>query len=162
MIEQSLTGLAGLLIGRLLVGGLLLLAGLLKYRAGVQWFWQHILDYKLIKGRPAHLLARGLPGIENLCGVLLLLGLFTPLKFNRCPQVYLRDRPQGRTYLLSQPANGQLPDDGSFAGDISGNAAYAAIITGATNLTGTTLSEPFYNRKGFIVEIKQITLQFSP
>jgi uncharacterized membrane protein YphA (DoxX/SURF4 family) len=79
MIEQSLTGLAGLLIGRLLVGGLLLLAGLLKYRAGVQWFWQHILDYKLIKGRPAHLLARGLPGIEILCGVLLLLGLFTPV-----------------------------------------------------------------------------------
>jgi hypothetical protein len=82
-------------------------------------------------------------------------------KFNRCPQVYLRDRQQGHTYLLSQPANDQPPDDGSFAGDISGNAAYTAIITGATNLMSTTLSEPFYNRKGFIVEIKQITLQFT-
>jgi Tol biopolymer transport system component len=74
-------------------------------------------------------------------------------KFNRCPQVYLRDRQQGRTVLLTQPINGQLPNDGSFVAGISGNAAYVSIISGATNLTGATVSESFYSRKGFILDL---------
>lgn len=79
MVEQSLDVSAALLTsGRLLVGSMFLLAGLLKYKAGLHWFWQQILDYQLIKGKPARLLARSLPGLEILCGSMLLIGLFTP------------------------------------------------------------------------------------
>ena len=74
-------------------------------------------------------------------------------KFSQCPQVYLRDREQGYTYLLSQPTNGQLPNDGSFVTDISGNATYVSILSGATNLTDTTATEPFYSRKGIVLDL---------
>jgi len=74
-------------------------------------------------------------------------------KFSQCPQVYLRDREQRQTYLLSQPANDQLPNDGSFVAGISGNAAYVSIISGATNLTDATATETFYSRKGFILDL---------
>ena len=69
----------GLILSRLLVGGMLILAGVLKLKAGARWFLQQILAYKLVKGRAAWLLARGLPWAELVCGVLLIVGLLTPL-----------------------------------------------------------------------------------
>jgi uncharacterized membrane protein YphA (DoxX/SURF4 family) len=69
----------GLILGRLLVGGMLVLAGVLKLKAGSRWFLQQILAYELVKGRVAWLLARGLSWAEVVCGVLLIVGLLTPL-----------------------------------------------------------------------------------
>jgi len=69
----------GLIFGRLLVGGMLVLAGVLKLKAGSRWFLQQILAYQLVKERMAWLLARGLPWAEIVCGVLLIVGLLTPL-----------------------------------------------------------------------------------
>lgn len=70
---------AGLILGRFLVGGLLILAGVLKLKAGSRWFLQQILAYELVKGKVAWLLARGLPWAEVVCGALLIIGLLTPL-----------------------------------------------------------------------------------
>lgn len=74
-------------------------------------------------------------------------------KFSQCPQVYLHDREQGHTYLLSQPTNGQLPNGDSFVADISGNATYVSIISGATNLIGDSAAESSYSRKGIILDL---------
>lgn len=65
--------------GRLFVGGVLIIAGLLKLKAGSHWFLQNILAYSLVKGKSAVLLARWLPWVEILCGGLLLIGLMIPL-----------------------------------------------------------------------------------
>lgn len=73
-------------------------------------------------------------------------------KFDRCPQVYLRDRQKEQTYLLSQPIDGQLADDGSFVFTITSDGAYVGIISGATNLSDSTISTPYYNRQGLIVD----------
>ncbi|MBX3058943.1 MAG: DoxX family membrane protein [Anaerolineae bacterium] len=70
---------AALILGRFIVGGLLVLAGLLKLKAGPRWFLRQILAYEVVKGRTAWLLARGLPWAEIVCGVLLMAGLLTPL-----------------------------------------------------------------------------------
>jgi uncharacterized membrane protein YphA (DoxX/SURF4 family) len=69
----------GLTLGRVLVGGMLLLAGLLKFKAGSRWFLQQILAYELVKGKIAWLLAQGLPWSEICLGILLLVGFMTPL-----------------------------------------------------------------------------------
>lgn len=68
-----------LTIGRLFVGSLLIIAGLLKIRAGSQWFLQNILAFSLVKGKLAWFLAQWLPWIEILCGGLLFIGLMVPL-----------------------------------------------------------------------------------
>ena len=74
----------------------------------------------------------------------------------RCPQVYLRDRQQGRTILLSRAMDGEAANDGSFATDLSAEGAYAAIISGATNLSTATTPEPFYTRKGYLVDVQLV------
>lgn len=76
---SSLILTIGLVLIRLLVGGMLVLAGILKLKAGPHWFLQQILAYDLVKGKAAWWLARGLPWAEVLCGVFLIAGLFTPL-----------------------------------------------------------------------------------
>lgn len=63
-----------LLAVRLFVGSLLLVAGILKLRAGTRWFLQQILAYEIVKGSRAKLVARGLPATETGCGFLLILG----------------------------------------------------------------------------------------
>jgi uncharacterized membrane protein YphA (DoxX/SURF4 family) len=68
-----------LILGRFIVGGLLVLAGLLKLKAGPRWFLRQILAYEVVKGKTAWLLARTLPWAEIVCGVLLIAGLLTPL-----------------------------------------------------------------------------------
>lgn len=68
-----------LVLIRLLVGGMLVLAGLLKLKAGPHWFLQQILAYDLVKGKMAWWLAWWLPWAEILCGVMLIAGLFTQL-----------------------------------------------------------------------------------
>lgn len=77
-MNQTLLLVVGLVTGRLLVGGMLILAGVLKLKAGPRWFLQQILAYELVKGRVAWLLARGLPWAEIVCGFLLIVGLLTP------------------------------------------------------------------------------------
>jgi hypothetical protein len=64
-----------------------------------------------------------------------------PERFTRCPQVYLRDRAQGRTLLLGRAPDGQAADDGRWAGDLTTDAALAAIISDAT---------------GFIVDVNAV------
>lgn len=71
-------GSVALVLIRLFVGGLLVTAGLLKLKAGTRWFQQQILAYKIVKGQFAWLLARFLPMVELICGLLLLLGWQTP------------------------------------------------------------------------------------
>jgi uncharacterized membrane protein YphA (DoxX/SURF4 family) len=78
-MEQSLLIAVVLVLSRLFVGGILILAGVLKLKAGSGWFLQQILAYKLVKDKIASLLARGLPWAEILCGILLLIGFVTPL-----------------------------------------------------------------------------------
>lgn len=51
-----------------------------------------------------------------------------------CSQVYVRDREQGRTYLVSRGWNGQLPNANSFDGVITPDGRYVAFISGAGNL----------------------------
>lgn len=74
----GLLGSVALVLVRLFVGGLLVTAGLLKLKAGTRWFQQQILAYKIVKGQFAWLLARFLPMVELICGLLLLLGWQTP------------------------------------------------------------------------------------
>lgn len=79
-----------------------------------------------------------------------------PEPLTRCPQVYLRDREQGRTILLSRTMDGEAANDSSFAADLSADGAYAAIISGATNLGATATPEPFYTRKGYLVDVQLV------
>lgn len=79
MTEHSLLFSSGLIIGRLFVGGMLALAGALKLKAGPRWFLRQILAYELVRGKTAWTLARGLPWVEILCGVFLVVGWQTPL-----------------------------------------------------------------------------------
>lgn len=79
MAEHSLLFGPSLIIGRLFVGGMLALAGLLKLKAGPRWFLRQILAYELVRGKVAWVLARGLPWVEIICGVFLLVGWQTPL-----------------------------------------------------------------------------------
>lgn len=85
-----------------------------------------------------------------------------PEPFTRCPQVYLRDRQQGRTILLSHGLDGEAANDGSFAADLSSDAGVAAIISGATNLGAAATPEPFYSRKGYLVDVNSILGHDSP
>jgi hypothetical protein len=71
-----------------------------------------------------------------------------------CPQAYLRDRQGGRTILLSRLLDGQMPNNRSFAADLSGNAAYAAVISSATNLNSAIEAEPFDTAKGLILDLQ--------
>lgn len=64
---------------RLLVGGILTIAGLLKLKRGSHRFLQSVLSYGLVKGRVAQLLASSLPWLEVGCGLFLLIGLFLPV-----------------------------------------------------------------------------------
>lgn len=52
-----------------------------------------------------------------------------------CPQVYLRDRKQGRTYLVSQGKYGSPPDGASYRPVISADGRVAAFVSTASNLT---------------------------
>jgi hypothetical protein len=79
MDDQSFILGASIILGRLLVGGMLVLAGVLKLKAGPHWFLQQLLAYELIKGKTAWLLARGLPLVEILYGILLIVGFLIPL-----------------------------------------------------------------------------------
>ena len=79
-----------------------------------------------------------------------------PEPLTRCPQVYLRDREQGRTILLSRGLDGEVANDGSFAADLSADAAYAAMISGATNLSTAATPAPFYSRKGYLVDLNSV------
>jgi len=63
-------------IGRVVAGGVLLAAGLVKLRIGPQSFARAILDYRLIPSALAVPLARALPLMEILIGAALLSGLF--------------------------------------------------------------------------------------
>lgn len=69
---------AGILLGRVLVGSILVVAGLLKIRAGAQWFLTTLLAYDLVHGVTAGALSKGLPWIEVICGALLIIGFLTP------------------------------------------------------------------------------------
>lgn len=71
--------------------------------------------------------------------------------FTACPQVYLRDRQEGRTYLLSRPASGEVPDGESFVTDFSGE--FVSIVSGASNLNGTVDTDPWNTRKAFLVNV---------
>lgn len=78
-MNQSLLLDVGLIMSRLLVGGMLLLAGVLKLKAEPRWLLQQILAYRLVKGKVAWLFARGLPLAEICCGILLIIGFLTPM-----------------------------------------------------------------------------------
>lgn len=69
----------GIFFSRVLVGLTLVLAGALKLKAGSRWFLKTLLAYDLVHGKTAALLSKGLPWVEVACGVLLVLGFFTPL-----------------------------------------------------------------------------------
>lgn len=79
-----------------------------------------------------------------------------PEPFTHCSQVYLRDRAEGRTILLSRGTDGETANDGSFAAALSADGAVAAIISGATNLSASATPDPFYTRKGFLADVNAI------
>jgi uncharacterized membrane protein YphA (DoxX/SURF4 family) len=81
MAEISLYPLVtiGAFVARLLVGGVLLIAGLGKLKAHSNQFYRAILGYDLVPRAIAIILARGLPWIETLIGVLLIVGLWNRL-----------------------------------------------------------------------------------
>ncbi len=70
---------AGVFAARLIVGGVLLVAGLAKIRSGPTRFLQAIVGYDLLPRPLAALMASALPWLEVLVGGLLLLGWWTPL-----------------------------------------------------------------------------------
>lgn len=76
-MESPLLLSIGIILGRFIVGSTLILAGILKLKAGPDWFLQRILAYELVEGRAARLLAQALPWAEVLCGTLLLAGFLT-------------------------------------------------------------------------------------
>jgi|GEM_PF-247848 len=80
MLPEQLTLLTVVIFaGRIIVAGVLILAGWLKLKAGAQWFLRQILAYELVKGGPAFLFAYSLPWAEILCGIWLLVGWQTSL-----------------------------------------------------------------------------------
>lgn len=68
-----------LLFIRILIGALFVLAGILKIKAGSNWFLARVLAYDLVRGRTAGLLARGLPWLEVVCGLFLIAGFLLPV-----------------------------------------------------------------------------------
>jgi uncharacterized membrane protein YphA (DoxX/SURF4 family) len=62
---------------RVVVGGLLLVAGLMKVRHGLHRFTLAVLSYEIVRGRVAHALARGIAYAEIVLGIVLLTGIFT-------------------------------------------------------------------------------------
>lgn len=68
-----------------------------------------------------------------------------------CPQVYLRDRQLGRTFLVSQAMNGELPNGGSFAMHMTDNGRIGVLISEATNLVNLNLQG--IKRELFIVRL---------
>lgn len=68
---------AGILLGRALVGGVFLLAGLAKLKAPSSRFLNALLGYDLLAKPVATILARGLPWLEIVTGSLLIVGLWT-------------------------------------------------------------------------------------
>ncbi len=66
-------------VGRILVGALLLLAGIAKMRNGLNAFQQVVLGYELVPRRLVPLLSKALPVVEVVVGTLLVLGLFVNL-----------------------------------------------------------------------------------
>lgn len=77
-ITILLSNIAVLLI-RLLVGGTLIVAGVLKLESGAYNLLKSVLAYDLIKGNSAQLVAKCLPWLEIGCGSFLLIGLFLPI-----------------------------------------------------------------------------------
>ncbi len=66
---------AGLFIARLIVGGILLIAGIAKIKAGASQFLSAILGYDLLPPYLATLAARVLPWLEIAAGLSLIFGL---------------------------------------------------------------------------------------
>lgn len=62
--------------GRILVGLVMLIAGIAKVKAGPQQFSRAILGYDLVTPGVAFLLSRTLPWLEVVTGVCLIIGLF--------------------------------------------------------------------------------------
>ena len=62
---------------RVVVGGLLLVAGFMKVRHGLHRFTLAVLSYEIVRGTAAHALARAIAFAEIVLGVLLLTGIFT-------------------------------------------------------------------------------------
>jgi uncharacterized membrane protein YphA (DoxX/SURF4 family) len=58
-------------------GSLLLFAGLIKWRNGVDRFTTVVLRYEIVRGRMARAVGRAVPALEILLGALLLSGLVT-------------------------------------------------------------------------------------
>jgi putative oxidoreductase len=69
----------GIVVGRMLVGFTLAVAGLLKIKAGFPWFLKTLLAYDLIHGATAVVLSKGLPWLEVMCGSLLIVGFLIPV-----------------------------------------------------------------------------------
>lgn len=68
-----------------------------------------------------------------------------------CSQVYVRDRVQGGTYLVSRGWGDQLPSADSLGGVITPDGCFAAFISGAGNLVpGVPFSR---NRHVFITDL---------
>ena len=62
---------------RVVVGGLLLVAGVMKVRHGLQRFTLAVLSYDIVRGSVAQVLARGIAYAEIVLGIVLLTGIFT-------------------------------------------------------------------------------------
>jgi uncharacterized membrane protein YphA (DoxX/SURF4 family) len=63
--------------GRILVGLVMLVAGIAKLKAGPQQFSRAILDYNLVSPSIAMLLGKWLPWLEVITGICLVAGIFT-------------------------------------------------------------------------------------
>lgn len=81
MAEHPLFSFAmvSVFLARLLVGAVLLVAGLAKLRMPTQKFLQAVLGYDLVPRPVAPILAYGLPWVEIVLGGLLLVGLWSHL-----------------------------------------------------------------------------------
>jgi hypothetical protein len=51
-----------------------------------------------------------------------------------CPEVYVRDRQTGQTYLLSVGWDGQLPNGASFSRAMTSDGRYVVLKSFADNL----------------------------
>jgi Tol biopolymer transport system component len=60
-----------------------------------------------------------------------------PEDTNSVPDVYLRDIPRGRTWVVSLGAGGRAADAGSFSPALSADGRYVAFVSMATNLGAT-------------------------
>lgn len=63
-------------VGRILVGAILVIAGVAKIRHGAAAFQKAILGYELVSRRAARLLATALPRVEIVVGAMLVAGVF--------------------------------------------------------------------------------------